>query len=84
VRSARPGDWSWRARHLNAIVTGAHPQSILYELASDGPEGGKAIMIREIVNSFRAMARQQVKQTTPALASAILAHQVDRAAALAG
>jgi hypothetical protein len=69
---------------LNAIVTGDHPLSDAYRAATDGPDGGKAVIIREQINLFRALAREQVQQDHPGLRAAITAHQSEAARALTG
>lgn len=45
---------------LNSIVKGEHPLSVKYQLFSDGPEGGKADMIRDIISEYRKLARAQL------------------------
>lgn len=58
--------WGMGAKDLlNAIVTGKHPLSEVYKLKSDGPEGGKDLFIRGIVNDYRKMARAQILQEYP-------------------
>lgn len=69
---------------LNAIVTGNHPLSEAYQRATGGPEGGKAKVIRETVNAFRAMAREQVQLDFPELRAALTAHRAEAARALTG
>ena len=56
---------------LEAIIKGDHSLSAQYERASDGPEGGKAIIVRSVVQSFRAAARDQVIQEFPDLRDTI-------------
>jgi len=52
----------WRSGNLNAIVMGNHPLSSVYEMKSDGPDGGKADYIRDMVHQYRALARQKLKE----------------------
>jgi len=43
---------------FNDLVTGNHPLSPVYDLRSDGPDGGKANYIRKFMNQFREQAKQ--------------------------
>lgn len=52
---------------LNQIVTGRHALSQVYEIKSDGPDGGKETYIRDIVNQYRELARRQLLEEYPAL-----------------
>lgn len=52
---------------LNAVVTGNHSLSGQYQLRTDGPDGGKSVMLRELLLSYRDLARQQVLQEFPAI-----------------
>jgi hypothetical protein len=60
--------WGMGAKDfLNAVVTGKHPMSQIYQIRSDGPDGGKAAMIAKTVSEYRAMAREQLLREYPAL-----------------
>lgn len=60
--------WGMGAKDLlNAIVSGNHPLSAVYNLKSDGPDGGKADMIKDIINRYRDQAKQQLLQENPEL-----------------
>lgn len=50
---------------LNSIVSGTHPLSGVYNLKSDGPEGGKEVMIRDLISQYRDMAKKQVLDEFP-------------------
>jgi hypothetical protein len=50
---------------LNAIVTGNHAMSSMYQSGTDGPDGSKVIMLRDVMQSYRDLARQQVLQEFP-------------------
>ncbi len=52
---------------LNAIVSGKHELSQIYRIKSDGPDGGKSDMIREILSDFRSLARKQLLEEFPEL-----------------
>lgn len=57
-----PG-WGMGAKDLlNAVVTGNHPLSAVYRLKSDGPEGGKEVMVRDIISQYRDLAKRQLLQ----------------------
>lgn len=47
---------------LNQIVTGKHALSAVYNLKSDGPDGGKEVMIRDLMSRYRDQAKQQLLQ----------------------
>ncbi len=50
---------------LNQLVGGKRPESVAYKLATGGRDGGKATMIRAIVNDYRGLARQQIQDEFP-------------------
>lgn len=52
---------------LNGIVSGTHPLSAVYNLKSDGPEGGKEVMIRDLIAQYRDLAKKQVLDEFPAI-----------------
>ncbi|WP_374387068.1 transglycosylase SLT domain-containing protein [Brevundimonas sp.] len=45
---------------LNAVVTGQHADSEFYFSLSDGPDGGKADYIKDVISAYRRDARAQV------------------------
>lgn len=45
---------------LNDLVTGKDPLSAVYDMRTGGPEGGKAQMIRGILNSYREDAQKAI------------------------
>jgi hypothetical protein len=47
-------------RFLNDMVTGKGPLSIHYAMATDGPEGGKAQLIKRLITDFRHLAAQDI------------------------
>ena len=55
---------------LNALVTGQHPLSPVYDMFGkngDGPDGHKADMIKDMVREFREGAKQQLLEEYPHL-----------------
>jgi len=50
---------------LNALVKGEHPLSPVYEMLTDGPEGGKAEQIRKIQREYKEAARDQLLEEFP-------------------
>lgn len=56
---------------LNSIVSGDHPLSTVYSLKSDGPEGGKEVMIRDLISKYRDMAKKQVLDEYPEIAQEV-------------
>ncbi len=47
---------------LNAVAEGRHPDSEFYFSLSDGPDGGKADYIRDVVSAYRDEARAAVTE----------------------
>lgn len=46
--------------HLNAVATGEHADSEFYFGLTDGPDGGKAAYIKDVVRAYRSDARAQI------------------------
>lgn len=64
--------WGMGAKDLlNDVVSGNHPLSTIYNMKSDGPDGGKALMLRGLIEQYRRDAATQLMQETPALASRV-------------
>lgn len=56
------------------MVSGTHPQpgvNEMYRTATDGPDGGKALLIRTILLKYRDAARLQLVNDFPTLRAAI-------------
>jgi len=49
-----------------------------YQAQSDGPDGGKALMIKSMVHVFREVAQHQLMKEFPELADAVMAEQLSR------
>ena len=56
---------------LNKVVAGKHPMSEIYNMYSDGPDGGKAIFIMKTLNDYREMARRDLLKEFPEIKSEI-------------
>jgi hypothetical protein len=53
--------WGMGAKDLlNSIVTGNHPLSAIYNMKSDGPDGGKYVMLRGLLEEYRKQAKNQL------------------------
>lgn len=52
---------------INALLSGNDALSGIYEMLSDGPEGGKAAKIREILSQHRQLAAKQLMEEFPEL-----------------
>jgi hypothetical protein len=64
--------WGMGAKDLlNQIVEGKHPLSQVYQLRSDGPDGGKVIFIKDLLRQYQDMARKQVLQEFPEVAGEV-------------
>jgi hypothetical protein len=68
--------WNMGAKEfLNAVVSGDHPMSAVYQMRSDGPDGTKAEMIADVMNRYRAMARRQLLTEFPAIRAEVSERQ---------
>jgi hypothetical protein len=57
---------------LSLLVTGGHPLSQMYEQElTDGPDGGKAALIRKMVEGFRNVAKYQLLEEFPWLKATV-------------
>lgn len=45
---------------LNAVAAGSHPDSAMYFELTDGPDGGKAEYIKDVITAYRKAARAQL------------------------
>lgn len=58
--------WGMGAKDLlDSVVSGSHPLSALYNLRSDGPDGGKETMVRDILSKYRDGAKRQLLKEYP-------------------
>jgi hypothetical protein len=53
--------------YLNDVVTGKGEMSAVYDMRSDGPDGGKSEFIRATVAEYRQLARTRLLEEYPAL-----------------
>lgn len=67
---------------LNAIIEGRHPQSQQWNRLTDGPEGGRAAVVKNYVAAFREMAWAQLLQEDPELMNRFRARTMEKARAL--
>lgn len=73
--------WGLGAKdYLNAVVTGRHPLSAVYEIKSDGPDGGKDLFIRDALSQYRELARKQLLEEFPELRTEVDRKQAERRA----
>ncbi|MDX1497988.1 MAG: hypothetical protein R3352_10560, partial [Salinisphaeraceae bacterium] len=64
--------WNLGARDLlNKIVSGKHSLSQVYNIRSDGPDGGKADYIKKTINQYRALARDQILREFPEISTEV-------------
>jgi hypothetical protein len=59
---------------LDAMVSGTHPHPGIneqYRMATDGPDGGKAQIIKTIMDKYRDAARKQVLHDFPELRASV-------------
>ena len=69
---------------IDKLVDGTHPLSSAYKRASDGQDGGKALLIKRFVTGFREQARVQLRQEIPELRDLVEDAKKERARALTG
>jgi hypothetical protein len=73
--------WGLGAKDLlNQVVSGNHPLSSIYNMKSDGPDGGKADMIRSLMNQYRDGAKRQLLQEYPKLQEEVTQKAQDKQA----
>lgn len=61
--------WNMGAKdYLNAVVSGQHPMSAVYNMRSDGPDGGKDVFIKDTVRQYRELAAKQIATEFPEVA----------------
>ena len=65
---------------LNQLVSGNSPLSPIYDMKSDGPDGGKAEMIHSLMNQYRDGAKRQLLQEFPKLQEEVTQKAQDRQA----
>ena len=65
---------------LNDLVCGKHALSPVYHAQTDGPGGGKALMIQSLVKRFRDAGSAQLLSETPALRKLVRRKQKDTTA----
>lgn len=58
--------------NLNALVSGKHPLSALYDKGTDGPDGQRAQMIRDFRSKFMRAAREQLLLEFPDLREEVI------------
>jgi len=64
--------WNLGAKDLlNQIVSGEHPLSAVYQIRSDGPEGGKDLYIKSIIRDYQDLARTQLLEEFPEIADQV-------------
>jgi len=69
---------------LSDVVSGKSVHSQIYEIYSDGPEGGKAEYIQNVINKYRAVARDQVLEEFPDLAANVEKKKLEQPSKIAG
>lgn len=67
---------------LNALVEGQHPRSQFWKRQTDGPEGGKALMLKSLVSAFRDLAQVRLMQEDEEFRNRVDARSVERGRAL--
>ena len=66
--------------YLNRLVSGKADESEMYKEASDGPDGGKAMMIQGVIGKYRAAAREKLLQDSPELQQELIRLAVKKGA----
>lgn len=63
---------------LNRVVENRHPLYALYPYMTEGPDGGKALLIRKIINRFRDAAKHQIVKEFPEIGTEIKIRKLER------
>jgi len=63
---------------LNDVATGSSAFSNLYQLYSDGPEGGKARFIQGTINQYRTLAKKKLLEEYPELRNYVEEKKADK------
>ncbi len=63
---------------LNELVTKRHNMSVSWEMATDGPEGGRALILKRIVQAYRSAAKIQLLEEFPDLKQAYFTRQAEK------
>lgn len=63
---------------LNDIVQGKGPWGAIYRLKTDGPDGGKATMLRNIITEYRDKARDHILKTNDVIRALYEAERKER------
>ncbi len=79
-----PGTGLGLKETLDSIISGSHPFSSQYEKATEGPEGGKALIIQRFVQTFRQAAQAEVIEEFEELRDAIEQEAIERQEELQG
>lgn len=58
---------------VRALATGAHPQSTVYAQQTDGPDGGKAMLIKQYQRTYLEMAKSLLIKEYPEVEDALKA-----------
>lgn len=67
-KEAKHPAWGVGAKELlDQIVTGKHPLSQIYNMKSDGPDGGKYFYVRDIMEQYRDIAKKQILEEFPTI-----------------
>lgn len=66
---------------LNAMIKGTHPRAMLWAMSTDGPQGGRATIVDNYIQSYRQMAQQQMLVEFPELRNRVEAVAREGAAA---
>jgi hypothetical protein len=67
---------------LEAVIGGKHPLSAQWQDATDGPEGGRALIIKSVIQGFRRAAQAKLLEEFPDLKLRVEDRALERGGAL--
>ncbi|MBU1833268.1 MAG: hypothetical protein KKF24_11290, partial [Gammaproteobacteria bacterium] len=68
--------WGMGAKDfLNEVVSGKHIMSSIYDMKSDGPDGGKYLYVRGILEDYRELAKAELVKEYPVIEDAVKEQQ---------
>lgn len=66
---------------LNAMIAGTHPDSYAWSTSTDGPEGGRAAIVRKVIEKAREAARGQLYDEDAEFRNRANARQIEKGTA---
>lgn len=71
-------DGGTRLQELNSLVSGTHQMSSIYDDLSNGPYGGKVLLIKEIISAYQQEAKKRLLHDYPEIRTEINQKRFDK------